>query len=499
MSDLNIPHGDQQHSPLAFLSGRFDKTQLGWSILEKEAYTVIATLERMHWIAETPNGFYLYTDHNNLIFIFDPLAVVANFSQVALRKIFRWAVPLCMYNYTCCHISGEDNVWADLLGRSSAGHTIRRIVYVPPLPSSSDPEFTWPCLQSIADAQQSHDREKPPTVELKDGIMRYSNGPIRIPDKSDDLHLRLCIIAHTGPSGHRGRVTTKNVLSENIKWTTLSDDVRPFVRTCIHCLSNIGGEKIPRQFGPAVHGTMPNDLIQFDYIENGPSSDGAKYVLMVRDDHSDFKWLFALTATTTENAATALTDWCALSGIPNGLMSVGPTHFKNETIRSLTKSLKVPHHFTLPYKPWINGAVERLGKELLRTFRAIVSELQMEFDEWPDLLPIVHSTLNTAPSPQRGNVSPITAFTGLKPTPPISTFVRMITGSTVDLSDMEFERISNIENLLKICSELHPTVQSSLQSNRKRARDQGSSGKLANFTEGDFVLVARSDFHAGEK
>ena len=155
---------------------------------------------------------------------------------------------------------------------------------------------------------------------------------------------------------------------------------------------------MPRPFGPAVHGTAPNQLLQFDYIELGDSRTGEKYFLMLRDDHSDYKRFFAFTDMATENAVTAIVDWCAAFGVPKGLMSDGRTHFKNETVRSVTKGLKVPHHFTLLYSPCSNGAVESLGKELLRVFRSVISELQMGFKGWPDLLPVVQSALNNAPS-----------------------------------------------------------------------------------------------------
>ena len=88
-----------------------------------------------------------------------------------------------------------------------------------------------------------------------------------------------------------------------------------------HCLSTQGGEKVPRPFGPAVHGTAPNDLVQFDYIEIGPSNTGEKYVLMVRDDHSDYKWFFPFANTNAENAAIAIIDWCAAFTVPKSLMS----------------------------------------------------------------------------------------------------------------------------------------------------------------------------------
>lgn len=71
-------HVNHEHSLLGFLSGRFDATQLGCSVLKKESYAVLTTLKRMHWIVANSDGFDLYTDHNNLIFLFDPLSVVSD-------------------------------------------------------------------------------------------------------------------------------------------------------------------------------------------------------------------------------------------------------------------------------------------------------------------------------------------------------------------------------------------------------------------------------------
>ena len=142
--DVHLPHQDKRHEPLAFLSGHFTDTQLRWSTLEKEAFSIMATIERMHWIASIPTGFDLYTDHNNLVFLFDPLSLAPDLSQSSLRKVIRWAVRLCIYNYACIHISGDDNVWADLLSRWFPQRTIRRLIHIPPLPSASAPEFEWP-------------------------------------------------------------------------------------------------------------------------------------------------------------------------------------------------------------------------------------------------------------------------------------------------------------------------------------------------------------------
>ena len=159
----------------------------------------------------------------------------------------------------------------------------------------------------------------------------------------------------------------------------------------------------------------------------------------------------------------------------------------------------MPHHFTLPYAPWSNGGIERLGKELLRVFRSVVSELQMRLEEWPDLLPVVTSAFNNAPSPSRNNIPPITAFMGMDATPPIATFLRTETATLMTIEEMRHERLLTVQSLKNRISELHPVVQDALHKNRKRSRDAASRGKLPNFLEGDYVLVAREDFFAGEK
>lgn len=155
--DVSKPHKEQRHSPLSFLSARFNMTQQGWSTVEKEAFAVLNTLDRMHWLVTNPDGFDLYTDHNNLIFLFDPLSVVPDLSQTSLRKVLRWAVRLSIYQYTCYHIKGEENVWADLLTRwSNANRTVRRLVHIPELPSACSDDFEWPSAKDIADVQQEY-------------------------------------------------------------------------------------------------------------------------------------------------------------------------------------------------------------------------------------------------------------------------------------------------------------------------------------------------------
>ena len=52
--DIHLPHSDQAHEPWSFLSRHFNATQSRWYTIEKGAYAIMATVERMHWLASEP-------------------------------------------------------------------------------------------------------------------------------------------------------------------------------------------------------------------------------------------------------------------------------------------------------------------------------------------------------------------------------------------------------------------------------------------------------------
>lgn len=119
-------------------------------------------------------------------------------------------------------------------------------------------------------------------------------------------------------------------------------DVQAFVNSCVHCWATTDGIRVPRPFGPVVHGSTPNDVLQFDYMEFSLGSTGEKYVLLFRDDHSGYCLLFPFADTNAKNAAHAIIDWCAAPGVPSELISDGPAHFRNENVHLVTKALQPP-------------------------------------------------------------------------------------------------------------------------------------------------------------
>lgn len=185
---LDVPNVEKQHELLAFPCGKFNRTESGWSTLEKEVYAILATVQRMHWLLGGPDGLDLFTDHNNLLFIFDPLAVVADLSQTTLRKVLRWAVRLSAYNYTCVHHNVVNNGWVDLLNRwyNPTPSTIRRLVSIPPLPSLSDSDSVWPFLEQKAAVPHSC-KDWPDNLHLVDGLWKTNTDAIWVPNDAEDI------------------------------------------------------------------------------------------------------------------------------------------------------------------------------------------------------------------------------------------------------------------------------------------------------------------------
>lgn len=171
------------------MSGRFDSTRIGWSMAEKELHAVVATLDRMHRLIATPDGFQLFTDQNNLIFLFGPLSVVSDLCQTSLLKVLRWAIRLSTYAYTYLHIKGSENVWEDLLRRWSAPLNLGGLVSIPEPPSSSADDFVCTTSGELRDAPTESESNKLQGLSPPEGLFRNPNGRIWIPNDAMDVQL----------------------------------------------------------------------------------------------------------------------------------------------------------------------------------------------------------------------------------------------------------------------------------------------------------------------
>jgi Integrase core domain/Integrase zinc binding domain len=159
-------------------------------------------------------------------------------------------------------------------------------------------------------------------------------------------------------------------IQDHYYWKDMSKDVNVFVSSCFHCIASALGETTPRPPGEALHATKPNEVIHFDYLYMGPSTDDAKYVLIVKDNYSSYVCLKQCKKADADNTVSVLIEWFAAFGVAPQWVSDQGSHFKNRVMMDVQKQLGTNHHFTTAHSPWSNGTVEAVCKQTIRAAKA---------------------------------------------------------------------------------------------------------------------------------
>jgi hypothetical protein len=109
---------EQDHQPLAFLSGDFKGTQQRWTVSENSG----RFRHRRHSNqGELPSlchdEFSILSNHLNLTYIYNPLSKDPTLARHVVHKPQRWALKMSVFSYRMEHVIGELNYWTDLMTR----------------------------------------------------------------------------------------------------------------------------------------------------------------------------------------------------------------------------------------------------------------------------------------------------------------------------------------------------------------------------------------------
>ncbi len=96
--------------PVSFFSRKFNSYQLNYSVIEKEALTLIWGLQYFDVYVGLGQPVVVYTDHNPLTFL--------NSFHCPNQRLIRWSLFLQAYSLDIRHIRGSENVVADALSRA---------------------------------------------------------------------------------------------------------------------------------------------------------------------------------------------------------------------------------------------------------------------------------------------------------------------------------------------------------------------------------------------
>jgi hypothetical protein len=144
--------------------------------------------------------------------------------------------------------------------------------------------------------------------------------------------------------GLRGINTTLKLLQEVYYWVNMVDDVKAFIKDCIHCLV-VGGSRVPRPLGSTVVATKPNEVLHMDFLKLPLSSDGLCYVLVLKDGMSDYVKLVPCDGCAGEDVVKALCDWFKCYAPLHLWVTDQGAHFKNRAVNGMQKAWGAEHHF----------------------------------------------------------------------------------------------------------------------------------------------------------
>lgn len=509
--ELSKPLLDQQHQPLAFLSSSFSQREEHWSTYEREAFAVVQAFRKLDYLLACDATTRVFTDHRNLLFVFNPVAMEPSLGRHKVLKVIRWALYLSAFNYRIEHVPGDCNVWPDIMTRWMRGYrkppSIRRVAPVIPFSgvttSPDDEEFKWPNLSEILDVQAKYKNAAPKEATADDSKLLRTKEAAWIPDEAVELKLRLLTIAHAGSSGHRGVDPTWHALRSQFYWTDQREDVRNFVSACLLCMLAKSGNKVPRPLSTTVHGTKPNQVIHFDYLFLGQSDTDNKYALVVKDDLSGYVWLDPSPNADSEHAASVLARWTRTFTAPDVWVSDQGSHFKNQVLEHLAKTHRIRHNLTVAYSPWVNGTVESVMRSVLSAMRAMLTELKLGPQDWAAVLPAVATALNESGLERLGRGqggtarSPLEVMTGIFPKrqvlrvlPPSLDYLK-----AKSVNHARAVQLLNIEELQTSLNALHKDVHGLVTKRRDQAiakHNTKTNIVSPSFSVGDFVLVRQA-------
>jgi hypothetical protein len=206
---------EQDHQPLAFLSGEFKSAQLRWTVPEKEGFAIVGTVTKVDYLLLSHDEFSILSDdHLNLTYIYNPLSADPTLARHVVHKLQRWALNISVFSYRMEHVMGELSYWTDLMkiwgvgwvaGSENKAHGKMASLVAQPIISPPDYDTVeFPSKNEILLALQSavneYERlqqryvcqEVPPQQDYSGG-MRMIIYALWIPERAVELQLRLCL------------------------------------------------------------------------------------------------------------------------------------------------------------------------------------------------------------------------------------------------------------------------------------------------------------------
>jgi len=337
---------------VAFISKKLVKSQLAWTVPEKEAYAIYYAFRKLDYLIRDVR-FVLQTDHKNLTFINDDTSA----------KIRRWKMFLLEFMCDIEHIPGKTNIIAD---------GFSRFVHFPE-----------------KEEKKNIERED---IDFSETILAGLIDPFELPQKYHNMIAKV----HNSNVGHFGvdRTYEKCKKAHGV-WEYMREHIKAFIRKC-PCCQKMSRLKIPihtHPFTTAAYAVF--ERVAIDTIGPLPEDvDGNRYIIVIIDCFSRYLKLYPAKSVDAVSAVKALLQWVGTFGPPSQIISDNGSQYVNQLIDEFLKVIGTEHVLTMAYSKEENAIVERVNKEVMRHLRAILFEKGLK-DKWSWVYPLVERIINS--------------------------------------------------------------------------------------------------------
>jgi len=317
---------------------------------------------------------------------------------------------------TVVHVSGKNNVVADILSRyPSQSPQTNELDHFSHIVMIENENIKYePLLEYVYQYIMNHDYHGIPEnyqrrVHLEPAkylihhqklYKRSSYGMLLVPTLSNRNMVMNEV--HDG-HGHFGQEATYQRARRHYYWPKMYDDLKKLIKTCHECQVCDKKMKKARSKWP-ITTIFLFQRLGLDYI--GPlteSISGNKYILVLMEYYT--KWPMAFPVAEADAVTTAeilYREVFCNFGPPSEILTDRGTHFANKLIADLCRVVNVRHKFSTPYHPQTNGLVENMNGTLINILRKLSLNYPTRWDEWiPTALYAyrtkVHTTLKYTP------------------------------------------------------------------------------------------------------
>jgi hypothetical protein len=118
---LDLQMEEQDHHPLALLSGKFKGAQLRWTVPEEEDFAIVGTVTKVDYLLLSHDEFSILSNNVNLTYINNPFSADPTLARHVVHKLQCWALKMSVFSYPMEHVICELNYWTDLMTRWGVG------------------------------------------------------------------------------------------------------------------------------------------------------------------------------------------------------------------------------------------------------------------------------------------------------------------------------------------------------------------------------------------